>query len=229
MPPSLRPLSHLRALLAAPVAALALGLAGCATVEAETACAPQAAPAAAAAAAEVQAPTPAVPAPEAAPEEAVAALPAARPQEPRQATMVSQLLAFSARVATLNGPELSVEIARLTPVQDESIQRQLELAMALGQTRQPVDTARALGLVQRALSQKALTAGQQAFGRLLETRFLNTRRLEDLVDRQAQQLREAQRRNDQLNERLEAMRAIERSLNARPGAPAAPAARPATP
>lgn len=225
MPPSLRPLSHLRALLAAPVAALALGLAGCATVEAETACAPQAAPAAA----EVQAPTPAVPAPEAAPEEAVAASPAARPQEPRQATMVSQLLAFSARVATLNGPELSVEIARLTPVQDESTQRQLELAMALGQTRQPVDTARALGLVQRALSQKGLTAGQQAFGRLLETRFLNTRRLEDLVDRQAQQLREAQRRNDQLNERLEAMRAIERSLNARPGAPAAPAGRPATP
>lgn len=228
MPPSLRPLSHLRALLAAPVAALALGLAGCATVEAETACEPQVAPAAAAPA-QVQAPTPAVPAPDAAVEEAVAASPAATPQEPRQATMVSQLLAFSARVATLSGPELSGEIARLTPVQDESIQRQLELAMALGQTRQPVDTARALGLVQRALSQKGLTAGQQAFGRLLETRFLNTRRLEDLVDRQAQQLREAQRRNDQLNERLEAMRAIERSLNARPGAPAAPAARPATP
>ncbi|WP_235505203.1 hypothetical protein [Acidovorax sp. Leaf160] len=228
MPPSLRSLSLFRALWAAPLAAIAVGLTGCATAEPESAPAPPAAPAAIA----TQAAPPALaaaPAPEVVAEEAAAASPAATPPEPRPAPMVSQLLAYSVRVASLSGAELSAEIGRLTPLQDESIQRQLELALALGQTRQPVDTARALGLVQRALSQKGLTAGQQAFGRLLETRFLNTRRLEDLLDRQAQQLRDAQRRNDQLNERLEAMRAIERSLNARPGAPAAPAGRPATP
>ena len=217
MPPSLRPLSLLRASLATPVAALAMVLTGCATVKPESVPAPQPAPAISTAEVVTPAPAPA-PVPEVVAEEAAAASPATTAPEPRPASVVSQLLAYSTRVASLNGSELSGEIARLTPLQDESIQRQLELALALGQTRQPVDTARALGLVQRALSQTGL-----------ETRFLNTRRLEDLVDRQAQQLRDAQRRNDQLNERLEAMRAIERSLNARPGAPAAPAGRPATP
>ena len=49
---------------------------------------------------------------------------------------------------------------------------------------------------------------------------MEQRRLEDSLERQSQQLREHQRRIDQLNERLEAMRAIERSLTTRP--PAAP-------
>lgn len=149
--------------------------------------------------------------------------------EPRRTGPVTQLLAYADRAVTLSGSELSSEIARLSPLQDESAQRQLELALVLGQTRQPVDTARALGLAQRVLSQKGLAASLQSFARLLETRFLHMRRLEDAADRQAQQLRDAQRRNDQLNERLEAMRAIERSLNARPGGPAAPASRSATP
>ena len=52
---------------------------------------------------------------------------------------------------------------------------------------------------------------------------LEQRKLEEALDRQAQQLREQQRRIEQLNERLEAMRAIERSLNNRaPARPAAP-------
>ncbi len=52
------------------------------------------------------------------------------------------------------------------------------------------------------------------------------RRLEEQLERQTQQLREAQRRNDQLNERLEAVRAIERSLTTRPAPPAAAQASP---
>ena len=52
----------------------------------------------------------------------------------------------------------------------------------------------------------------------------NSRRAEEAADRSAQQLREAQRDNqrklDQLNEKLEQLKAIERSLNTRP-APAA--------
>ena len=57
--------------------------------------------------------------------------------------------------------------------------------------------------------------------RLLAGRLHEARRLEDQADRLAQQLRESQRRIDVLNDRLEAMRAIERSLTPRAPAPGA--------
>ena len=53
------------------------------------------------------------------------------------------------------------------------------------------------------------------------------RRLEDLLEKQNQQTRDVQRRLDQTNERLEALKAIERSLTSRPPPPAtAPASAP---
>ena len=59
--------------------------------------------------------------------------------------------------------------------------------------------------------------------RLLAARLLDQRRLEDGVERQSQQLRDSQRRIEVLNERLEAMRAIERSLTPRgAGRPTSP-------
>ena len=57
--------------------------------------------------------------------------------------------------------------------------------------------------------------------RALAARYAEQRRVEDDRDKQAQQLRDSQRRIDQLNDRIEALRAIERSF-ARPN-PAAPA------
>ena len=48
--------------------------------------------------------------------------------------------------------------------------------------------------------------------RLVAARLAEQKRVEDQLERQNQQLRDQQRRIDQLNERLEAMRAIERSL-----------------
>lgn len=146
------------------------------------------------------------------------------PAEPAQAaprpSLIKHLLTYSDRVATLSAGALTAEIARLSAQQEETPQQQLELALALGQTRLPADTARALGLTQRALAQKGNAPTVQSFARLLETRYLQQRRLEDLLDRQNQQVRDAQRKNDQLTERLEAVRAIERSLTARPGGPA---------
>ena len=66
----------------------------------------------------------------------------------------------------------------------------------------------------------------ESAGCLLANRLMDQRRLEDATERQAQQLRDSQRRIDQLNERLEAMRAIERSLTTRPPAAAPNGARP---
>lgn len=135
---------------------------------------------------------------------------------------VGQVLARSDQTLRMTPAELTKEIARLSESEDASADTPLLLATALAQTRQPVDTARALGLVQRVLANNAPTAqALHPLARWMESRLLQQRRLEDLLERQTQQLRDAQRRNDQLNERLEAVRAIERSLTTRPAPPPA--------
>ncbi|RZL11950.1 MAG: hypothetical protein EOP40_00615 [Rubrivivax sp.] len=50
------------------------------------------------------------------------------------------------------------------------------------------------------------------WARWLQARYQFERRMEDQIERQAGQLREGQRRQDQLNEKLEALKAIERQL-----------------
>lgn len=122
------------------------------------------------------------------------------------------------RIVGLSAPDLSKEIARLSAVEEAKPENPLLLAIALSHTRQAVDTARALGLVQRVLDKNVSEEARalHPLARLVEARLLQQRRLEDQVEKQSQQLRDAQRRNDQLNERLEAVRAIERSLTTRP-------------
>ena len=88
--------------------------------------------------------------------------------------------------------------------------------------RSPADLARALGLLQRVINHPSPEAQSlQPLARALAARYQEQRRVEDDRDRQAQQLRESQRRIEQLNDRLEALRAIERSFT-RPNAPGQP-------
>jgi len=154
----------------------------------------------------------------------------AEPQAPATQLMpplpgpLGAMLAYADRVRGLPGNELAAEIARLGEPSDPAAQMQLGLLLA--QTRNPPDLARAAGLMQRVAgntSADALTLAPLA--RLLAARYLEQRRVEDDRDRQVQQLKDAQRRIDQLNDRIEALRAIERSF----GRPAAqpPAAAPA--
>lgn len=49
----------------------------------------------------------------------------------------------------------------------------------------------------------------------LSLRLAEQRRLQDSVDKLTQQLRDSQRRNDQLNEKLEALKVIEQTLPAK--------------
>lgn len=134
------------------------------------------------------------------------------------------LLRYADRVRALTPPELALEVAALgDPGGNPS--RQLQLAMALMQLNQPVETARALGLAQRVAANAAPEAAPyRPLARLIAGRLMEQRKLEEAMERQSQQLRDQQRRIEQLTERLEAMRAIERSLNNR-----APAAAPRTP
>ena len=146
----------------------------------------------------------------------------------RASDPVQQVLAQTDLTLRMGPSELAREISRLSEVEEAAAENPLLLATALAQTRQPVDTAHALGLVQRVLASAApASQALHPLARLLESRLLQQRRLEDQLERQAQQLRDAQRRNDQLSERLEAVRAIERSLTTRPPVSAPPPPTPA--
>lgn len=138
-------------------------------------------------------------------------------------------LAYFERVRQMPQAELSREFTRLDPPAGPAAV--LELALALGHTRNPSDTVRALGLLDPLLrSADPQVAPWQPLARLLAGRFAEQRRVEEHVERQNQQLRDGQRRQDQLSQQLEALKAIERSLTARPAPPAsAPANRAAPP
>ena len=195
------------------VAAAAMLMAGCA--------APPQPPA------EAQVPPPA-PAPRVLPVEVEPAAPASRltPPPPGSPAPIAMMLAYADKVRPLNGNDLAAEIARLGDPAD-SPTTQMQLALALAQTRVPADLARAAGLMQRVMANPSPEAqALHPLARALTARYFEQRRIEDDRDRQAQQVRDAQRRIDQLNDRMEALRAIERSFS-RPNTP--PAAAPAVP
>ena len=139
-----------------------------------------------------------------------AAAPAASPS-PAEA-----MLAYAERIRSLQPPELAQEINGLGDPQD-SPQRLMQLAIALGAARPPGNGARAQALLQRLLAQNQAQA-LHPLARMLLAQQAETRRMEEQLERQNQQTKEAHRRIDQLNDRLEALRAVERSLLLRPAA-----------
>jgi len=179
----------------------------------------------------VQAPPPAEPPPPPPP-------PAPSPQE-RADVATRRILAYQEQVRPLAGAELAAEIGRLNnqlPANQGAAWpgTALELALALAQTRNPGDLARAIGLVDPVVRSAAPDFQPwQPVARLIAARLAEQRRLEEQLERQAQQLRESQRNVQQLNEKLEALKAIERSLTNRapppPAAPAPPATAPRAP
>jgi hypothetical protein len=164
--------------------------------------------------------------------EAAASQPAlpAPPAPPSAGEAVVSMLAYADRVRVMSAAELGQEAARLG--RPYSPADQLQLALVLGQLRQLPEVIRAQELLTRLLANPDAAAQPlHPLARLLAARYGEQRRLEDQLEKQNQQTREVQRRLDQTNERLEALKAIERSLTSRPPAPAAsaPASRPRTP
>lgn len=141
---------------------------------------------------------------------------------------VAAILAYADRVRPLGGNELAAELARLGDPGEAPL-TQMQIALVLAQTRVPADLIRAIGLMQRVAANPSPDAQPlQPLARALAARYQEQRRVEDDRDRQAQQLRDSQRRIDQLNDRIEALRAIERSFS-RPGNNPPPAVAPAAP
>lgn len=121
-------------------------------------------------------------------------------------------LVYAERIRSLQPPELAQEISSLGDPQDSPL-RQMQLAIALGAARTPAYNARAQALLQRVLAQtQAQAQALHPLARLLLAQQAESRRLEEQLERQTQQARDAHRRIDQLNDRLEALRAVERSL-----------------
>ena len=146
-------------------------------------------------------------------------------------TAARHLLAYQDTLAKLNPTDLSRELGRLGDGAG-SVQATMDLALALGYTRASGDLAKGQSLLEQVIGNPSPEAqAWHGLARLLSSRYAEQRRAEEQTERVNQQLRDTQKDNqrklDQLNEKLEALKSIERSLNTRntPGpGPTAPQA-----
>ncbi|MCB8745374.1 hypothetical protein LHU53_00445 [Rhodoferax sp. U2-2l] len=132
---------------------------------------------------------------------------------PQASEPVLSLLVYAERVRRMQPAEWSQEVTRLGDAASPT--DQVQLALVLSQFRQLPEFQRAQDLLGRVLANPSEQALHPLVGQLAY-RLGEQRRLEDLLDKQNQQTRELQRRLDQTTDRLEALKAIERSLTSRP-------------
>lgn len=133
---------------------------------------------------------------------------------PKASEPVLSLLVYAERVRRMQPAEWSQEATRLGDAASPT--DQVQLALVLSQFRQLPEFQRAQELLSRVLADASAEAqALHPLVGLLAYRLGEQRRLEDLLDKQNQQTRELQRRLDQTTDRLEALKAIERSLTSR--------------
>jgi hypothetical protein len=125
------------------------------------------------------------------------------------------LYEYHEHVMDLPAPALADEIQRLgsAPPDPETT---LKLAVALSLTGSSTDSARALTLLQP-LANAAGANGEpwRTLATMTASNIADLRRAQERSERQAQQLKDSQRRLDEASQKLEALRAIERSLDSR--------------
>lgn len=157
------------------------------------------------------APPPAPPAPEPAP--LALALPV-----PAPADEVNPMLAYQQSLRRMSPAELVRELHSQNN-QPKGVRQAMRVALVLMHTRAPADLVRAQGLLDNVAAAAAPEAHALApLARLLAAHCGDLRRLAEHNDKLAAQLKENQRRTEQLNEMLEGLKAIERTLPARPNA-----------
>ena len=139
---------------------------------------------------------------------------------PLAADPTLSLLTYAERTRRMQPAEWSQEVTRLGDAASPT--DQVQLALVLSYFRQLPELIRAQELLGRVLANTSAEAqALHPLVGLLAYRMGEQRRLEDQLDKQTQQTRDVLRRLDQTNDRLEALKAIERSLSNRP--PQAPA------
>lgn len=136
---------------------------------------------------------------------------------------VNELLLYQAGLRGL-GPVELVKVLTDLNTKPGSGSATVRRAMLLTALRGNGDLGRAQGLLDGvAQSTVADDAPLRPLARALLQNITDLRHQDENVDRLNNQIRDAQRRNDQLNEKLEALKNIERTLSVRPPAAAAPA------
>jgi hypothetical protein len=148
--------------------------------------------------------------------------PPTAPAAPPQLTLlvapqdaVAPLLAYHQSLRRMTQGELLKELSGLS-LQQKTPKVLLQSAMVLSLTRGSGDLARAqaqFDIVATAPEPEA--QGLRQLAQLLSAQCADTRRLVDDGDRLRAQLKDNQRKNEQLNETLEALKEIERGLPAR--------------
>ena len=132
-----------------------------------------------------------------------------------------RLLAYHERLRRMSPTDVAAEVSRLNTVVSSadpaSPDDVLALALALVQEHNAGDLARASSLLEP-LAQDAPPTPEpwQPLARLLLGRVSEQRRLEEQLDKMTAQRRDTQRAIQQLTEKLEALKAIERSMTAHP-------------
>lgn len=128
------------------------------------------------------------------------------------------LLGYLQLLLQLSPQELQRERGVLTAI-PQTPATQVRLAMVLGQARGTADLVRALGLLDGVLkSREPAAASVHPLARALASQYQERLKLEAQNDKLLQQLKDSQRRSSELQEKLDALTDIERSLPVRPTA-----------
>ena len=131
---------------------------------------------------------------------------------------LTDLLAYQSALRLMTPSELAKAQADLAKA-EHAPQNTIRRAMLHAAVRGTGDLARAQALLEPLLTATGKDAQLLApLAQLLGGQYAELRRQEDSIDKLNAQLRDAQRRIDLLNEKLEALKNIERSLSVRPAA-----------
>lgn len=129
---------------------------------------------------------------------------------------VGPLLAYHQSLRKMTQGELLKELSGLS-LQQKTPKNLLQSGMVLTLTRSPADLARAQAQFDAvATSSEADATPFKSLAQMLSSYCAEQRRLYDHVDKLNTQLKDGQRKNEQLNDMLEALKAIERGLPVRP-------------
>ena len=131
---------------------------------------------------------------------------------------LTDLLAYQSALRLMTPSELAKAQADLAKA-EHAPQNTIRRAMLHAAVRGTGDLARAQALLEPLLTATGKDAQLLApLAQLLSSQYAELRRQDESIDKLNAQLRDAQRRNDLLNEKLEALKNIERSLSVRPAA-----------
>lgn len=142
--------------------------------------------------------------------------PAATAKQVAMAGTLDDLWIYHRSLKRLSQQELAHELQALNARQGGAMLA-MEKALVLGLTHDSADLVRAQVQLNNVLTASDAEADKfKPLAELLRGNYVEMRRLAENADKANQQSRESQRRLDQLNEKLEALKNIERTL---PGTP----------